>query len=267
MDIIKQIVIDNENVFYIDLSRNFGHQIAISAGMERASGDHIIIMDTDFQDPPELISELYEKAKQGYDVVYAKRKSRKGESFLKRFTAKFFYRLLKALTKTEIPLDSGDFRIINSKVLNVLKRMPEQEKFLRGQIAWIGFKQTFIEYDRAQRKSGKTGYSFAKMIRFAIDGITSFSDFPLKFASFLGFFVSIFAFILMIWALYKRLIVQEYEQGWTSIILSVLFIGGVQLICVGIIGEYISRIGLNTKNRPLYVINETNFDDDEKKEI
>ncbi|HOZ29607.1 MAG TPA: glycosyltransferase family 2 protein [Bacteroidales bacterium] len=265
LKIIKDLSVKNKSVKYIDLSRNFGQQIAISAGVEKASGNYIVIMDSDLQDPTDLIQDLYNKAQEGYDVVYAKRKKRKGESVFKKITAKIFYRTLRSITKCNIPVDAGDFRIISSKVSDVLKRMPEQQKFLRGQVAWVGFKQTSVEFDRDSRKSGKSGYSVSKMLRFAIDGITSFSDFPLKLATFLGFFVSIISFILMLWALYQRLIAQQYVQGWTSLILSVLFIGGIQLITIGIIGEYIGRIGSNIRKRPLYVINETNLEEEEEK--
>ncbi len=263
LQIIKRLASENSAVKYIDFSRNFGHQIAITAGIEKAGGKHIVLMDSDLQDPPEIICELYQKAKEGFDVVYAKRKSRKGESVFKKTTAKVFYRSLRMVTKCNIPVDAGDFRIISYKVANVLKEMPEQQKFLRGQIAWVGFKQTFVEFDREPRQAGKTGYSVSKMLRFAIDGITSFSDFPLKFATYLGFFVSLVAFVLMLWALYQRLVAQEYVQGWTSLILSTLFIGGIQLISIGIIGEYIGRIGSNIRKRPLYIINDSNFENEE----
>ncbi|NLA23802.1 MAG: glycosyltransferase family 2 protein [Bacteroidales bacterium] len=263
LNIIKELAKKDSNVKYIDLSRNFGHQIAISAGLEAAKGKRVVFMDADLQDPPHLIEDLYTKMDEGYDVVYAKRKSRKGESFFKKITAKWFYRILSKLTKHNIPLDTGDFRIINRKVLNILKNMPEQQKFLRGQIAWMGFKQTSVSFERDKRSEGKSGYSFKKMWRFAIDGITSFSDFPLKFATLLGFVFSIVSFLLIIWALYKRFVVQEFVQGWTSLILSILFIGGIQLISLGIIGEYISRIASNVKNRPLYIINETNLEEED----
>ena len=253
---------NNQHVKYIDFSRNFGHQIAIYAGMENSKGNYVVIMDSDLQDPPEEIINLYNKVKQGFDVVHARRKQRKGETIFKKLTAKIYYRLLRKITKYNIPVDVGDFRIISKKVINILKKMPEQEKYLRGQIAWVGFKQTFIEYDRDQRAEGKTKYSTSKMTKLALDGITSFSDFPLRFATYLGFFVSIISFVLMLWVLYKRLIVKEYVQGWTSIILSVLFMGGITLITIGIIGEYISRMGNNVRKRPLYIINETNLDDE-----
>lgn len=224
----------------------------------------MLTMDSDLQDPPEEIINLYNKVKQGFDIVHARRKQRKGETIFKKLTAKIYYRILRKITKCDIPVDVGDFRIISKKVVDILKQMPEQEKYLRGQIAWVGFKQTFIEYDRDQRAEGKTKYSTSKMTKLALDGITSFSDFPLRFATYLGFFVSIISFVLMLWVLYKRLIVKEYVQGWTSIILSVLFMGGITLITIGIIGEYISRMGNNVRKRPLYIINKTNLDNEEE---
>lgn len=257
--VIKQIVAANDRVRFIDLSRNFGHQIAVSAGLDHCRGDAVLIMDADLQDPPELIAELYKKLQLGYDVVYAKRTDREGESAMKKFTASLFYRLLRKITFVEIPVDTGDFRIISRKVVEVIKKMPEQEKFLRGQIAWVGFKQTFVEYKREARTRGKSGYSYSKMLKFAFDGITSFSNFPLRFATIAGFIVSGFAFLLMLWALYARFIAKDFVQGWTSLILAVLFLGGIQLIGIGIIGEYISRISANVRNRPLYIIRDSNF--------
>lgn len=262
MNIIKELANINRNVKYIDFSRNFGHQIAVSAGLERSKGKSVVIIDADLQDPPELIIDLYEKHKEGYEVVYAKRRSRKGENFMKKWTAKLFYRILGSITSVSIPVDTGDFRLIDRKVVEVLKNMPEQQKFLRGQISWIGFRQVAVEYDRDERHAGKTGYTYKKMIRFALDGITSFSNFPLKFATYTGFIVSFLAFLIMLYALYSRFIIKEYVPGWTSLILSVMFIGGIQLICVGIIGEYIGRLSANIRNRPLYIINETNFEND-----
>ena len=256
---IKKLSSEDKKVKYINFSRNFGHQVAVSAGIDKATGKAIVIIDADLQDPPELIPEMYKKHKEGFEVVYAKRKNRKGESALKLLTAKMFYHILAKITSVEIPLDAGDFRIIDRKVADVLKQMPEQEKFLRGQIAWAGFNQTFVEYDRDERHSGKTGYPYRKMFRFALDGITSFSNLPLKFSTFAGFFVSAIAFVLMLYALYSRFILKDYVQGWTSLMLSVLFIGGIQLICVGIIGEYISRMSNNIRKRPMYIVKETNI--------
>lgn len=257
--LIKELALLHPNVRYVDFARNFGHQIAVTAGIDHCKGKAAVIIDADLQDPPELIVEMFQKWKEGYEVVYAKRRSREGESYLKKFTAKLFYRMLKKITSINIPVDTGDFRLIDRKIIDALKQMPEQQKFLRGQISWIGFRQTFIEYDRDARYSGKTGYTFKKMTRLALDGITSFSNLPLKFATFTGFMVSGIAFIMILYALYSRFISGDYVPGWTSLMLAVLFIGGVQLICIGIIGEYISRMSSNVRNRPLYIINDSNI--------
>ena len=265
MELIKGLVGTNPEVRYLDFSRNFGHQIAVAAGLDYCTGNCAVIIDADLQDPPELIMELYNKWKQGFEVVYAKRRSREGESFLKKFTAKLFYRTLKRITSIKIPVDTGDFRIIDRKVINVLKKMPEQQKFLRGQISWIGFRQTYIEYDRDERHSGTSGYTYKKMLRFALDGITSFSNLPLRFATITGFVVSGIAFFFILYALYERLITRNYVPGWASLMLAVLFIGGVQLISIGIIGEYISRMSSNIRNRPLYILRETNRQEPDQK--
>lgn len=258
IQLVKGLAETDKAIKYIDFSRNFGHQIAVTAGLDHAQGDRIAIIDADLQDPPELIIEMFAKMDEGFEVVYAKRRRRSGESFMKLLTAKVFYRLLARITSVEIPVDTGDFRVIDRKVLEILKKMPEQNKYLRGQIAWIGFRQTYVEYDRAERAGGQTGYTYSKMIRFALDGITSFSDFPLKMATMAGFMVSGFAFLMLLYVLYTRLISGDYVEGWASTIISVLFLGGIQLISLGIIGEYLSRLGANIRNRPLYIINETN---------
>ncbi|MFW5805866.1 MAG: glycosyltransferase family 2 protein [Bacteroidales bacterium] len=258
MEIIKSISDQNSAVKYIDLSRNFGQQVAISAGLEYARGNRVAIMDADLQDPPEVLVEMNKTLDKGFEVVYGKRKGRKGESLIKRFTAKVFYRMLSKMTNIEIPVDAGDFRMMERKVVNELNKMPERNRFIRGQVAWVGFRQTEIVYEREGRQKGRSGYSYKKMLRFALDGLTSFSDFPLRFATWLGFFFSIVSFVLIIWALYQRLIANSYVQGWTSLIISVLFFGGIQLIAIGIIGEYISRIGSNVRRRPMYVVKEKN---------
>jgi dolichol-phosphate mannosyltransferase len=267
IELIKGLSKENSNVKYIDFSRNFGHQVAVTAGLDICKGEATVIIDADLQDPPELILNLYQKLQEGFNVVYARRRIRKGESFLKKLTAKVFYRLMDRITTIRIPLDTGDFRIIDRKIINTLKKMPEQQKYLRGQIAWAGFKQTFVEYDRDERLQGKTGYTYSKMLRFAFDGITSFSNFPLKFASFLGFTFSGISFILILFALYEKIILHNTVRGWTSLILVVLFLGGIQLLSIGIIGEYIGRISTNIRNRPLYVVNETNIEELNNKEI
>ncbi len=245
-------------VHYIDFSRNFGHQIAVSAGLDRALGAAVVIIDADLQDPPELIAPLYQKLREGYEVVYAKRRSRQGESLGKRLTARLFYRILASITRISIPVDTGDFRIISRKVVQGLRLMPEQNKFLRGQISWIGYRQTYVEYDRAERTGGATGYTYRKMIHLALDGITAFSDAPLKAATLSGFAVSGIAFLVGLYTLYSRFVTRDYQPGWASLMISILFLGGVQLISVGIIGEYIARLSANVRQRPLYLISSTN---------
>jgi len=252
----------NKSIRYISFSRNFGHQVAISAGIDKCKGKTVVIIDGDLQDPPELIPDLYAKYQEGYNVVYAKRKSRKGESFLKKLTAKMFYRILSRITSIEIPLDTGDFRLFDDKILKNLRIMPEKHKFIRGQISWLGFKQTFIEYDRDSRKHGETKFTYRKMANFAVDGITSFSSFPLKIVTFLGFSVSFIALLIILYALYSKFIMDRVITGWTSLLISSMFIGGVQLISIGIIGEYISRINSEVKNRPLYIIDQENIMED-----
>ena len=258
LPIIMGLSEENASVKYIDFSRNFGHQIAISAGLEHAMGERIVIMDGDGQDPPEPIPELLKKSLEGFEVVYAKRKKRKGESFLKKLTAKLFYRFLANITQIEIPLDTGDFRLIHRKVQKVLLNMPEQHKYLRGQIAWIGFNSTFVEYDREERMAGNTKFTYGKMMRFATDGISGFSNWPLKVATMLGFAVSGIAFMLIIYSLYQKFF-GFTEVGWTSLHISVLFLGGVQLLGIGILGEYLGRVSENVKNRPTYIVKNSNI--------
>jgi dolichol-phosphate mannosyltransferase len=259
LSLIKKFSREDSRVKYISFSRNFGHQNAITAGINVASGKAIVIIDGDLQDPPELIPRLYEKFKEGFHVVYAKRISREGENFFKKITAKLFYRLIRKMASIEIPLDTGDFRIISSEVARHLKNMPEKNKFLRGQIAWLGFSQTFVDYERQERLEGQTKFTVRKMLRFAFDGITSFSVMPLQIASLLGLFFSLVAFAFIIYALYSKFVLHEVVTGWTSIMVSSMFIGGVQLMCIGIIGEYISRISNDVKKRPSYIVEESNL--------
>lgn len=257
---IVELANSDNRVKYINFSRNFGHQIAVTAGLDHCKGNAVVIIDGDLQDPPELIPELYSRHRQGFEVVYAKRTKRKGETLFKRITAKLFYRLLKRLTSVSIPLDVGDFRLIDKKIVDYLRMMPEQNKFLRGQIAWLGFRSTFVEFERDGRKAGKTGYSLSKMKKFAIDGITAFSDKPLKFVTNIGFFIAGLAFLIILYALFSHFVLHETITGWTSLIVSSMFIGGIQLFSIGIIGEYISRINTNVLNRPLYIVEKTNIE-------
>ncbi|MBK9792501.1 MAG: glycosyltransferase family 2 protein [Sphingobacteriales bacterium] len=259
LNIIKELSLKNAQVKYIDFSKNFGHQLAVFAGLENAKGDTIVIIDADLQDPPELIKELYNKMKEGYDVVYAQREQRVGESWHKLMTAKLFYRFINRLSEVSIPLDTGDFRIISKKINDIIVSMPERNKFLRGQIAWAGFNQTFVSYNREERYAGKTNYSYSKMFSFAFDGITAFSNLPLRLATYLGFAVSLISFFFILYTLYQKYFKHDVVQGWSSLMVSILFIGGVQLICLGIIGEYLGRIMDNVKQRPLYIVRESNL--------
>lgn len=260
LNIIKSLSTNHNFVKYINFSRNFGHQIALSAGLDLCRGSSAIIIDADGQDPPELISKMHEKLNNGFEIVYAKRNKRKGDSIFKKLTAKLFYRILSKLTSVDIPIDTGDFRIISRKVIEHINKMPEKQKFLRGQMAWLGFRQTYIEYDRDERLNGKTGYTFRKMMRLATDGITSFSNFPLRLATISGFLCAFAGFLLIIYTLYSRFILRDYEKGWSSLMITIIFLGGIQLIGIGIIGEYISRIYDNIRNRPLYIIEDTNIE-------
>lgn len=243
----------------INLSRNFGHQLAATAGIELAAGDAVILMDGDLQDPPELIGAFVEKWRQGFDVVYAVRRTRKGENLFKVLTAGFFYRTIKRLTKVAIPVDTGDFRLMSRRVVEALRRSPERHRFLRGMVSWVGFNQVGVRYDRDERLSGTTKYPLPRMIRFAIDGITSFSDIPLRFASYFGFIVSALAFLYALVVIVAKLLrvnPPAYTPGWASTIVAVVFLGGVQLISLGILGEYLGRIYDEVKGRPLYLIDD-----------
>lgn len=253
-DVLKKFCESEPGFFLLNLSRNYGHQLAITAGIDTARGETVAVMDGDLQDPPEFVADLYAKMSEGYDVVYARRKKREGESFFKLITAHVFYRILKKLTRFEIPIDTGDFRIMSRRVTNVLVSMKEQHRYIRGLIAWIGFRQTGLEYDRDERFDGETKFSVSKMLKFALDGITSFSSAPLKFSSYLGFTSAFFGALYTIYILYLKLFTDNTIQGWTSVMIIVLVLGGIQLIALGMIGEYLSRVHDQSKNRPLYVI-------------
>lgn len=256
---LKQYAVNEQRIRYIAFTRNFGHQNAVMAGIINSCGKAVVLIDGDLQDPPELIPSLYEKYLEGNKVVYAKRIQRKGETFFKKATAGIFYRTLKKIISFDLPVDTGDFRLIAREVIDQLTAMGESNRFIRGQIAWLGFRQTGVEFERQERKAGDTKYTLRKMLRFAMDGITSFSNFPLQIATFMGFLFSMVSFIIILYALYSKFILKEVVTGWTSLIISTMFIGGVQLLCIGIIGEYISRISADVKKRPSFVIDETNL--------
>jgi dolichol-phosphate mannosyltransferase len=241
----------------LDFAKNFGHQIAVTAGLDYAQGDAVIIIDSDLQDPPEVILDLIARWKEGYEVVYAVRAERKGETWFKKTTALLFYRLIQKLTDVNIPLDTGDFRLIDRRVVDTLKRMSEHHRFIRGMTSWVGFRQTGVEYVREERFSGTTSYPFRKMLKLVINAITGFSFFPLQIATYMGFVIAGLSGVAVLVVIYARLFWQTQAFfGQATTLVMVLFLGGVQLITLGILGEYIGRIYDEVRGRPLYVLRE-----------
>ena len=251
---LRDLALTHHEIVVVNLSRNFGHQLAATAGLDMARGDAVVLMDGDLQDPPELIGAFLERWREGYDVVYATRRKRKGEGAFKLLTARAFYRLVRRLTNVSIPVDTGDFRLMSRRVVDSLKLTRERHRFLRGLVSWVGYPQIGVEYDRDERAWGSTKYPFGKMLRFAVDGITSFSELPLRFASYLGFTVSIISFIVAVYEIWLKLFTGYNLPGYTSTIFAILFLGGVQLIAIGTLGEYVGRIYEQVKGRPLYLI-------------
>ena len=241
------------NVTVVELSRNFGHQTAVTAGLEAAKGQVVVIIDADLQDPPELIGQMVEIWKQGYDVVYGVRESREGESRFKLWTAKLFYRLINSLSDVTIPLDTGDFRLLDRKAVNAMRDLPERHRLLRGMCSWIGFRQYGLKYARASRFAGTTKYPLRKMLGLALDGIASFSTVPLRLVSITGGIAASLSVIGIVYALLIRLLTQNWVTGWTLSFIGMLFLGGVQMISIGIVGEYVGRIYTEAKQRPLYL--------------
>lgn len=239
----------------LKLSRNFGHQAAITAGLDHARGDCVVIIDSDLQDPPEVVPQLVARWEEGYDVVYGTRSSRDGEGSMKLLTAGAFYRLLNRLTRINIPVDTGDFRLLSRRAADQLRGLREQDRFVRGLVSWIGFRQTGVPYARDRRYAGSTKYPYRKMVKFALDGITSFSTVPLRLAMWLGYGASGLAFLYLL-SVFVQKLMGGTVQGWATIMVALLFLGGVQLICLGIMGEYVGRIFNEIKGRPLYVVEE-----------
>lgn len=257
LEMVRHLSLIDKHINLLSFSRNFGHQIAITAGMEYASGDAVVVIDADLQDPPEVIPEMIAKWKDGYEVVYGQRIERKGETFFKKSSARLFYRILNKLTDVDIPVDTGDFRLIDRKVLDALTRLPERNRYVRGMVSWVGFKQIGIEYVRDERFAGETKYPFRKMIKFAVNAITSFSYKPLRLATYLGCSVSLLSFLYLFYVIYEKMFSpQTTVPGWASLAAISLFFNGVVLILLGIIGEYIGRIYDEAKGRPLYIISE-----------
>jgi len=254
--ILKELQSKDARVRIISFSRNFGHQMAVTAGSDYSNGEAVIVIDADLQDPPEIIEQMLLKWKEGYQVVYGKRLTRDGETRFKLLTAKWFYRIINRFSDTPIPLDTGDFRLMDRSVVDSIKRMPERDRFLRGMVSWVGFRQYALSYERAKRFAGSTKYPLKKMISFALDGILSFSNKPLRMAIITGFWLSGFALLGFIYAFVLRVFTSILVSSWTLLFATMFFIGGFQLICLGIIGEYIGRIYQESKSRPLYIVNE-----------
>jgi len=266
-DSTAQIIADycktDPSVRLINFSRNFGHMSAITAGMENARGSAIFIIDADLQDPPEVFPQMAEKWKEGYHVVYGKRVKRKGESVLKKISASLFYRFIRSMTSVDLPSDTGEFRLIDRKVCDAVNALPEKQRYIRGLVSWVGFKQTPVEYVREERFAGVTKYPLRKMISFAIDAITSFSYKPLKLATILGFSISIFSFLYILYVIYQRFFTDQTITGWASTMAVILFTQGIVLMILGLTGEYIGRIYSELKGRPHYIIQEIIGQEDE----
>ena len=256
LDIIKSLYTSDDQVALVDLSRNFGKEIALSAGLHKAHGDAVVVIDADLQDPPELIPQLIAEWQQGYDVVYCKRKRRAGESLFKKFTAHGFYRVMQTLGKVKLPEDTGDFRILSRRAVDALNSLGEHHRFMKGLFTWIGFRQKALLYDREPRQAGKTKWNYWRLWNFALEGITSFTIAPLKFATYIGFLTALGAFIYGIYMVVRTLMYGNPVPGYPSLIVIVLFLGGAQLMAIGILGEYIGRIFTETKRRPLYFLND-----------
>lgn len=256
LSLLKHAAKRDSRLRILAFARNFGHQLAVTAGIDAAQGDAVVLIDADLQDPPDVVAGMIQKWQQGYDVVYGTRRTREGESPFKLATARLFYRLLNKLSEVPIPLDTGDFRLMSRPVVNVLKSMPEHHRFIRGMVAWVGFKQIALPYDRKRRAAGTSKYPLVKMLRFAKDGILSFSSKPLQVATTMGMAASFVALLGILYALALRIFTNTWVEGWTALMIAVLFMGGVQLLCLGVIGEYIGRMYEQSKGRPLYVVRE-----------
>lgn len=255
--LIRNLNSTNSRVRAISLSRNFGHQFAMSAGLDHARGDAIITIDGDLQDPPEIIPDMVAKWREGYRVVFGVREKRRGESLVKLLTAKLFYRLIRYLSDIDLPVDAGDFRLMDRKVVDVLTAMREENRYIRGLVSWAGFSQFGLPYWRDRRYAGKTKFSYKKMIRFGVDGILSFSDKPLKISAFVGSLMTVVSFIVALWVVINKLLMPHMVvSGWASMLLAVLFMGGIQLLSLGILGIYFGRQYREVKKRPLYVVAE-----------
>ena len=256
LQIVKEFKKKDDRVCYLNLSRNFGKEVAMGAAFDYVRGDAVAIIDADLQDPPELILDMIKYYEEGYDDVYAKRRSREGESWLKKFTSKKFYRVLQSVSRVPIQTDTGDFRLLSRRAIEALKSFPEKQRYTKGMFSLIGFKKKEIEFDRDPRVAGETKWNYLKLIDLAIEGITSFTVEPLRIATILGILCAGGAFVYMIFMLIKTLVLGIDVPGYASLVCIILMLGGIQLVCLGVIGEYIGRIFIEVKNRPLYFIDE-----------
>jgi polyisoprenyl-phosphate glycosyltransferase len=254
LDILRSLKASDDRVAILDLSRNFGKEIALTAGLDHAVGEAVIVIDADLQDPPELIPEFLERWREGYDVVYARRTEREGESALKKATAYVFYRLMQRASRVKIPEDAGDFRLLSRRAVDSLKQLREHHRFMKGLFAWIGYPQKAVLFQREARAAGKTKWNYWRLWNFALEGITSFTTTPLKFATYIGLFTAFAAFAYGVWIIYKTLAFGEPVRGYPSLMVVILFLGGVQLFTIGIIGEYLGRMFNEAKHRPLYIV-------------
>jgi dolichol-phosphate mannosyltransferase len=254
LPLLREIARGEPRYRVLSFSRNFGHQAAISAGVDWARGRAVVVMDADLQDPPEVVLEMVARWREGFDVVYGKRRSREGETFFKLLTARWFYRIFAAMIPIEVPLDTGDFRLMSRRVVVALRALRETHRFVRGMVAWVGFKQTAVLYDRPGRFAGETKYPLKKMVRFAIDGITSFSVLPLRFSTYLGMLISVASLAVAIWAVVAHFFFRATVPGWTATVVLVSLLASVQLLMIGILGEYIGRIYEQVKGRPNYLV-------------
>jgi glycosyltransferase involved in cell wall biosynthesis len=257
LDLLRGLAARDARYKILALSRNFGHQLAITAGIDRAEGDAVVVMDADLQDPPEIVASMLARYRDGYDVVYAVREKREGETIFKRATAAAFYRILNGMLGVTIPVDAGDFRLMSRAVVLTLRALREQHRFVRGMVAWLGFRQIAVTYSRPARFAGETKYPLRKMIRFAVDGITSFSTVPLRIATWLGVGAGALAIVVALWSVYVKLYVRGVVPGWTTLMIMVAFGTSAQLLMTGILGEYIGRVYEEVKRRPLYIVAQT----------
>jgi dolichol-phosphate mannosyltransferase len=257
MQLLRGIAAGEPRYRVLSFARNFGHQAAITAGVDFARGEAVVVMDADLQDPPEVVQQMVARWRDGYDVVYGRRRSREGESWFKLLTARWFYRIFALMIPIEVPLDAGDFRLMSRRVIVALRELREAHRFVRGMVAWVGFRQIDVPYDRPGRFAGETKYPLRRMLRFALDGITSFSVLPLRFSTYLGIAMNLASLGVILWALLSKFVFERTVPGWTFIVVMVAIFSGVQLLMIGILGEYVGRIYEEVKRRPLYIVADT----------